>query len=92
MCEHTELVRGCDGCVHRMIVGQETVTKGLAARAIVDWLRHQASGYALLRSVKANGARDALYSAAAKLEKDWQEIVLPRTTHPITNDKKESNG
>jgi hypothetical protein len=50
--------------------------------AIVDYLRHQASGYALLRSVKADAARDALYQVAERLEKDWQTVVLPRRSEP----------
>jgi hypothetical protein len=59
--------------------------------AVVDYLRHCASGYALMRSVKANGARDALYGVAEKLEKSWQEVVLPRTsTAPPSGDAENS--
>ena len=56
----------------------ETRTQEETISAVVDYIRHQAAGYALLRSLKANGARDVLYQLADKLEKDWQTIVLPR--------------
>lgn len=46
--------------------------------AVVDWLRHTASGYGLLRSLKAKGARDALYHAAEKLEEDSRAVLGSR--------------
>lgn len=55
-------------------VRSETVT------AIVDYLRYTASGYALMRSIKMNGASEALYGIAEKLEKNWQSVVLPRVS------------
>ena len=72
----------------------ETRTQEETISAVVDYIRHQAAlepthnlfissnhkaGYP--RSLKANGARDALYQLADKLEKDWQTIVLPRSAH-----------
>ena len=46
--------------------------------AIVDYLRHLASGYALMRSVKANAISSALHQIASGLEKNWRSVVLPR--------------
>ncbi len=66
---------------HEERVQDETVS------AIVDYLRHVASGYSLMRSVKANGARDALYGVAEKLERDWRQVVPPRTTQANGSEK-----
>ena len=55
-------------------VQEETVT------AIVTYLRHAASGYGGVRTSKAHGAAEALYSVAKKLEKDWRSVVLQRET------------
>jgi hypothetical protein len=53
-----------------------------AVEAVVDYLRHVASGFALMRSVKANGSRDALYSVAKKLEKDYRACLGSRLAPP----------
>ncbi len=54
------------------------VARQEAIAGVVDYLRHVASGYALMRSIKANGARDALYGVADKLEKDWKAALGSR--------------
>jgi hypothetical protein len=54
--------------------------------AIVDYLRHVASGYALMRSVRANGAKDALYGVADKLEKNGREVLGPRLPSSQSSD------
>jgi hypothetical protein len=59
-----------------------------AIEAVVDYLRHVASGFALMRSVKANGARDALYSVAAKLEKDYRACLGSRLAERGSGDGK----
>lgn len=46
--------------------------------AVVGYLRHLAGGYALVRSIKSNGARDALYAVASKLEKDYRSCLGSR--------------
>lgn len=57
---------------------RDTVAREGTITAVVDYLRHTASGYALMRSIKANGARDALYGIADKLEKDWRSVLGSR--------------
>ena len=59
-----------------------------AVDAIIDHLRHTASGYALLRSLKMGYASDALYEMAEKLESRWEEIVLPRVSQAPSQSEK----
>lgn len=56
-----------------------------AVRAVVDYLRHVASGYAIMRSIKANGARDALHGVAGKLEKDYRAELGSRLSLSNSN-------
>lgn len=76
------LCAATDACPGEHCLVEESECQEKTVAAVVEYLRHIASGYALMRSIKANGARDAVYGLAEKLEKDWKTIVLPRTTHP----------